>query len=231
MDMMVPNNAGNATLQIDPAAYVEQAVKPLETILIQNPDLGYLEFLRSYLVADGLLVSVSSNPVQMAHSKRPLNLRFADAITSGMLGSSFIGALVAEASKERYFDPPFALGRPEPGPIGIPLKVSLAFAIGTIVTNVLLIALIGVKPLGDFSGWRKGSIASIIKTAKPILISLLSFGLCLTPVATLVELLPLTAQTMASLSRQGIAPTLMMVLVDFNASVENVSEESSSQNV
>ena len=53
--------------------------------------------------------------------------------------------LVPEGSNERKFDPPFLVqGAPEKG-VGIALAMSLAFGIGTIMTSLLLLALIGTK--------------------------------------------------------------------------------------
>ncbi|KAF5373195.1 hypothetical protein D9757_010553 [Collybiopsis confluens] len=134
--------------------------------------------------------------------------------------------------------------------------MSLAFAIGTIVTNLLLTALIAgrifwltktTNGTSDHTTKKYPRLVAIFLESGLLYPLTVLIGICFLSVATPVELQPITAQTMASsrllnpfhfrplisspLHLQGIAPTLMMVRVDLSASVEKAPEEFSTQHV
>ncbi|KAF5383352.1 hypothetical protein D9757_008373 [Collybiopsis confluens] len=111
---MVAKSAGNATVLIDNATFAEQAVQPLEIIHSeQHPDSRYFEFL---------------------------NFKSVAAITFGLAGR-----MVKAATAEKSFGPPLLLAAhaEKVKTVGsVVLGFSLAYAVGTLVINLVLIALI-----------------------------------------------------------------------------------------
>ncbi|KAF5373194.1 hypothetical protein D9757_010552 [Collybiopsis confluens] len=186
----------------------------------QGPDSGYFDFLRlnfgaevAYMtasfIADGILICRCYHlwGARMSVVAVPMVLYILN------LGLSITG-LVTEGTREMNFDPPFLLA---PGlrkvELRLALSLSLAFAIGTVITNLLLTALIAgrifwlTKISNDISDPERTSqafsrLVMIILESGLLYAFALIIGVCLLPVITPVELLPITAQTMASVAHQ-----------------------------
>ncbi|KAF9065737.1 hypothetical protein BDP27DRAFT_1331505 [Rhodocollybia butyracea] len=126
------------------------------------------------------------------------------------------------------FNPPFLLGNARENIFSIATIISLTFALVTLVTNVLLTALIAGRIF-----WLMKMTNKYLDTnsrmnhqkIKQIPIIIIESG-CLYPVTIIVatcfivsisplKLVPIAAQTM------GIAPTLIMVRVDLGLSIEH----------
>ncbi|KAF5373212.1 hypothetical protein D9757_010546 [Collybiopsis confluens] len=200
-----------------------------------EPDSRYREFLDfdfaaevcymiASLIADGILIC------RCYHLWTARKSIIAAPIMLFVLNFGlFLAGLVTEAREEEHSILPFLLrSSMELGQkaLNLTLTLSVAFAAGTVVINLLLIVLIAgrifwlAKTTNNASEHTSRTYSRLIVT---ILESgfLYTFSLLVTmgllPVVNFATLLPITAQTM------GIAPTLIMVRVDLSASAESVS--------
>ncbi|KAF5361540.1 hypothetical protein D9757_012085 [Collybiopsis confluens] len=149
----------------------------------------------------------------------------------------FLAGLITEAVKEEHLSQPFLLrSSMAPGQkiFNLPVTFSVAFGTVTVVTNLLLIALIAGR---IFWLTKKMHTASehTSRTFSRLVVIIVESGFlytfsllvadCLIPVVNPLKLMPITAQTM------GIAPTLIMVRMDLSASVESVSTKEQSTEI
>ncbi|KAF9065389.1 hypothetical protein BDP27DRAFT_1331984 [Rhodocollybia butyracea] len=199
-----------------------------------EPDLHYFSFLdlnsavmTIYMIANSIADSILLCRCYHLWASRKSVIAPPIILCTLNLALFFFG-VINERKKDRNFDPPFLLTSAQEPIFGIATILGLAFCVVTLVTNLLLTALIAGRIFWLMKTTNKyldGKSQVNCQRIKRIVIIIVESG-CLYPLTVLVaaclvvlispvKLVPIAAQTM------GIAPTLIMVRVDLGLSIEH----------